>query len=195
VQAGEGRVAVTFFGDGGLNQGVLLESLNLATIWNLPVVFVCENNGYAVTMPATAATAGRPTERAAAYGMPAENVDGMDAELVLDAAGRAVGRARARGGPSFLECSTYRFVGHHTAERTMGLAYRSDAEIEQWRARDPLEVVGSRLPKEARQEIDARVELLLNEAVEFARASPAPAPEDALDYVYTSELRPRAGAA
>jgi TPP-dependent pyruvate/acetoin dehydrogenase alpha subunit len=195
VQAGNGRVAVTFFGDGGVNQGVLLETLNLAAVWGLPLVFVCENNGYAVTMPAERATAGSAVERAAAYGMPAEAVDGMDAELVLEAAREAVARARSGGGPSFLECRTYRFVGHHTAERTMSLDYRSEDEIERWRARDPLDVVGSRLAAEERAAVDAEVELLLEEAVDFARGSPVPSPDDVLEFVYASGPAPRSGTA
>jgi TPP-dependent pyruvate/acetoin dehydrogenase alpha subunit len=195
VQAGKNRVAVTFFGDGGVNQGVLLETLNLAAVWGLPVVFVCENNGYAVTMPAEQATAGSAVERAAAYGMTAAAVDGMDAELVLEAAGEAVTRARGGGGPSFLECRTYRFVGHHTAERTMSLDYRSEDEIETWRARDPLDVVGSRLDPEERAAIDAEVELVLEEAIAFARESPASSPDDALEFVYASGPAPRPGTA
>ena len=93
---GSGRVAVTFFGDGGANQGVLHETMNLAALWRLPLVFVCENNGYAVTLPQERSTAGSIVERAAAYGMAAEQVDGMDVEAVLDAATAAV--AGARGG-------------------------------------------------------------------------------------------------
>ena len=192
---GADRVAVTFFGDGGFNQGVLHETMNLAAIWNLPVLFVCENNGYAVTFSSEQSTAGTMLERAAAYGFPAVDVDGMDAELVLEAAREAVERARAGGGPSFLECRTYRFFGHHTAERTMGLTYRSEEEITTWRGRDPLELLGARLETGERDLIDAAVETLLDEAVEFARASPHPAADGALDYMYASGPRPRAGVA
>jgi acetoin:2,6-dichlorophenolindophenol oxidoreductase subunit alpha len=194
-QDGSDRVAVTFFGDGGINQGVLLETLNLAAIWELPVVFVCENNGYAVTMAAARATAGSIAGRAAAYGIPARSVDGMDAELVLEAASEAVARARDGAGPSFLECLTYRFVGHHTAERTMRLGYRTDEEIAQWQLRDPVELGGSRLDAATREAIDAQVEQLLDDAVEFARASPRPRPDEALDLVYASGPPPRAGVA
>src|SRR5262249_3339580 len=110
--AGSDRIAVTFFGDGGANQGVLHETLNLASVWLRPLVFVCENNGYAVTLPQDRSTAGSVVERAAAYGMTAEAVDGMDVIAVLDAARRAVARARSGAGPTFLECRTYRFFGH-----------------------------------------------------------------------------------
>jgi acetoin:2,6-dichlorophenolindophenol oxidoreductase subunit alpha len=195
LQDGAGGVAATFFGDGGANQGVLHETLNLAALWRLPVIFVCENNGYAVTLPQGRSTAGSLVERAAAYGMAAEEVDGMDVELVLEASRRAVARARAGEGPTFVECRTYRFHGHHTAERTMKLGYRSDEEIATWRERDPLLVTGARLQSEIRERIDADVEVLLDEAVEFARQSPRPDAAEAFDHVYASGLRPRSGVA
>jgi TPP-dependent pyruvate/acetoin dehydrogenase alpha subunit len=194
-QAGSDRVAVTFFGDGALNQGVLLETFNLAAIWRLPVLFVCENNGYATTLPAAAAVAGSATGRAAAYGIPAESVDGMDAEAVLAAAAAAVERARAGEGPTFLECRTYRFEGHHTMERRFRLNYRSPDEVARWRARDPLDRGGALIPRAEREQIDAQTAGLLDEARAFALASPPPDPADAADYLYASGLRPRAGAA
>jgi pyruvate dehydrogenase E1 component alpha subunit len=188
-------VAATFFGDGGANQGVIHETMNLAALWKLPVLFVCENNGYAVTLPQQRSTAGSLVERASAYGMAAETVDGMDVEAVLGAATVAVARARGGGGPTFLECRTYRFFGHHTAERTMKLGYRTDEEIETWRDRDPLLITGSKLDDEVRVGIDAEVEELLDDAVAFARESPRPDPSEALDLVYASGLRPRDGVA
>jgi pyruvate dehydrogenase E1 component alpha subunit len=193
VQAGSDRVAVVFFGDGAVNQGVLHETMNMAAIWNLPVLFVCENNGYAVSFPSGEATAGSIVGRAAAYGMPAVHVDGMDAEAVLAATGSAVEHARGGGGPSFLECETYRFVGHHTAERTMNLGYRTDEEIERWRERDPLLVLGRRMAPAEVAAVDAEVELLLDEALAFARESPRPDVSEALDYVYASGPVPRQG--
>jgi pyruvate dehydrogenase E1 component alpha subunit len=193
--AGSERVAVTFFGDGGANQGVLHETMNLAALWHLPLVFVCENNGYAVTFPQERSTAGSIVARAAAYGMASEQVDGMDVEAVLEAAGRGVATARAGGGPTFLECVTYRFFGHHTAERTMKLGYRSEEEIETWRERDPVATTAARLEPAARERIDAEVVRLLEEGVAYARASPNPDPADALEYVYASGLRPRRGVA
>jgi pyruvate dehydrogenase E1 component alpha subunit len=192
-RAGAHRVAVTFFGDGGVNQGVVLETMNLASVWRLPVVFVCENNGYAVTMPSERATAGSIVARARAFALSATQVDGMDAEAVYAATSEAVEDARRGDGPSFLECLTYRFVGHHTAERTMRLAYRTDEEIARWRLRDPLDVVGERLDADERLRIDAEIEHLLEDAVEFARSSPRPAADEALDFVYASGPPPRAG--
>jgi pyruvate dehydrogenase E1 component alpha subunit len=192
--AGSDRVAVAFFGDGALNQGVLLETFNLASLWKLPVVFVCENNGYAVTLPTARATAGDPVARASSFGIPGAAVDGMDAEAVAEAADEAVARGRAGEGPSFLECRAYRFFGHHTAERTMSLAYRGDDEIAEWRARDPLEVVGARLDRAERDRVDAEVDAVLEEAVEYARASGRPGAGEALELAYAAGFRPRAGA-
>jgi pyruvate dehydrogenase E1 component alpha subunit len=193
VQAGSDRVAVVFFGDGAINQGVLHETMNMAGIWKLPVLFVCENNGYAVSFSSAEATSGSITGRAAAYDMPAVRVDGMDAEAVLAATQTAVAHARSGGGPSFLECETYRFVGHHTAERTMNLGYRTDEEIERWRERDPLRVLAERMAPDDVAAIDGEVEQLLDAALAFARESPRPEPSEALDYVYASGPAPRKG--
>jgi TPP-dependent pyruvate/acetoin dehydrogenase alpha subunit len=193
--AGSDRVAVSFFGDGGVNQGVLHETMNLAALWGLPLVFVCENNGYAVTLAQSRSTSGSVVERAASYGMVAESVDGMDVEAVGAAAARAVERARDGGGPTFLECVTYRFFGHHTAERTMKLAYRTDEEIERWRDRDPIRTAAAKLDADVEARVCGEVESLLDDAVSFARGSARPEPADALWYVYTDGLVPRRGIA
>ncbi|MFC9330449.1 thiamine pyrophosphate-dependent dehydrogenase E1 component subunit alpha [Kitasatospora sp. NPDC057015] len=192
-QAGEDGVAVCFFGDGALNQGVLLESLNLAAMWRLPVLFVCENNGYATTLPAATAVAGSAVGRAAAFGIPAVEVDGMDTEAVRAASDLAVHRARAGEGPTFLECRTYRFEGHHTMERRMKLRYRTAEEIEDWRARDPLPRAAATLGAGRTEQLDAEVERELAEAEEFALASVHPDPAGALDHLYADGYRPRAG--
>ncbi|HEV3403299.1 MAG TPA: thiamine pyrophosphate-dependent dehydrogenase E1 component subunit alpha [Gaiellaceae bacterium] len=190
---GRDSVAVSFFGDGAVNQGVLLETLNLASLWRLPVVFVCENNGYAVTTPALHSTAGELVGRAQACAIPAHVVDGMDVAAVRRAAAASVEQARGGGGPSFLECRTYRFFGHHTAERTMGLTYRTDEEIESWRARDPVAGVGASLEPAARERIDEAIEALLDEAVALARAAPRPDPEAAYAFLYASPISVRRG--
>jgi TPP-dependent pyruvate/acetoin dehydrogenase alpha subunit len=191
--AGTGQVVTTFFGDGALNQGVLLEAMNLAALWRLPVLFVCENNGYATTMPIAGSVAGSAAGRAAAFGIPAVTVDGMDVATVLAAAGNAVDRARDGGGPSLLECVTYRYEGHHTMEKGYRLSYRTAAEIDLWRERDPLTSAGAVLSTVERDEIDAEIEDLLAEAVRFALASPHPDPAGALDHLYASGLRGRSG--
>jgi acetoin:2,6-dichlorophenolindophenol oxidoreductase subunit alpha len=192
---GSGQVVVTFFGDGGLNQGVLLEALNLAALWQLPVLFVCENNGYATTMPVRTGVAGSATGRAEAFGIPAATVDGMDVETVREAASEAVGRARRGDGPSLLECMTYRFGPHHTMEFGIRLNYRTPGEIETWRARDPLTIQGGRITRAERDRVDAEIAGILAEAERFALASPRPDPTGALDYLYASGLVPRAGVA
>ncbi len=192
-RSGSDRVVVTFFGDGALNQGVLLEAMNLTALWRLPVLFVCENNGYATTMPTAAAVAGTAAGRAAAFGIPAVTVDGMDVETVQEAAAGAVAAARAGDGPSLLECLTYRYGPHHTIEFRMKLSYRTEQEIERWRLRDPLEIEGARITATERDRLDAEIADLLNAAQEFAKASPDPDPSGALDYLYASGLRARAG--
>jgi TPP-dependent pyruvate/acetoin dehydrogenase alpha subunit len=193
-RAGHDRVAVTFFGDGAVNQGVLLEALNLASLRQLPVVFVCENNGFATSMRVQDTTAGTITGRAEAFGVPAETIDGMDVEAVLEAASRAVARARAGDGPTFLECLTYRFDAHHTWEYSVRPRYRTDEEVAAGRVRDPVEIQAARVPAAVRAQIDEEIEDLLEAARRFVDASPEPDPSGALDYLYADGLRGRAGA-
>ena len=194
-QEGTGRVAVSVFGDGAVTQGALLEAFNLAALWRVPVVFVCENNLYATTLPVATGVAGTITGRAEAFGIPASTVDGMDAEVVLAAASEAVERARAGGGPSLLEFSTYRFHGHHTFEIKARLRYRHEAEVAAWQARDPMPVQESRVAPSLRTRIDAEIEEILDAAVAFAVASPRPDPADALAHHYATGLQARAGVA
>jgi pyruvate dehydrogenase E1 component alpha subunit len=195
ARSGSDRVAVSVFGDGAVNQGALLESFNLAALWRVPVVFICENNLYATTLPVGASVAGSVTGRAEAFGIPAESVDGMDAELVHAAVARAVARARAGQGPTFLEFRTYRFGGHHTFETATRLRYRDQAEVAAWQARDPLALQTGRVAQAVRDEIDAAVEVTLDAAVRFALAGPKPDPADAREYLYASGLRTRLGVA
>jgi acetoin:2,6-dichlorophenolindophenol oxidoreductase subunit alpha len=193
AQEGAGRIAIAIFGDGAVNQGALLESFNLASLWRVPVVFVCENNFYATTLPVETAVAGSITARAEAFGIPAGSHDGMDPDVVFDATAAAVARARDGGGPSFLEFTCYRFEGHHTFELKAGLRYRDADEVARWRARDPMELAGSRIPAPQRRQIDEQVEADVEAAVRFALDSPKPDPGEALDYLYASGLRPRGG--
>ena len=186
-------VAATFFGDGAVNEGMLLEAFNLAALWRVPVVFVCENNGYATTMRVEDAVAGSITGRAAAFGIPASTVDGQDASVVLAATREAVARARAGEGPSFLECHTRRFEAHHTFEHKVRLRYRTDEELAHLRVRDPVEIQGARLDAATRAGVDAEVEAVLTEAVAFALESPFPDPLTALDHLYASGMTSRPG--
>lgn len=187
---GEPHVAVPFFGDGAMNQGVLLESLNVAAIWDLPVVFVCENNQYAITSPIAEMSRGSLADRASAFGLAAETVDGMDAAAVFEAAERLVVRARAGKGASFLECKTYRFEAHNTALRASDLTYRTAEEIQAWRARDPLTVIAERLDTEDgwapgdRAAVDNEVDAEIEDAIARAQESAIPAAATALDHMY-----------
>lgn len=187
------RVVVSFFGDGAVTQGALLEGFNLAALWQLPVVYVCENNKYATTLPVGTAVAGSIVGRGQAFGIPSSTVDGQDVEVVRNAAVEAVDRARSGGGPTLLEFDTYRFFGHHTFELKTRMKYRTEAEIALWRQRDPMDIQAARVPAEERARIDAEVEKELDDVVEFAVTSPRPDPKDALEYMYSDGLRPRAG--
>jgi pyruvate dehydrogenase E1 component alpha subunit len=187
------RVVVSFFGDGAVNQGALLESLNLASLWQVPVVFVCENNGFATTLPVETAVAGSVIGRAQAFGIPAATVEGMDVEVVYQTAAAAVARARAGDGPSFIEFSTCRFDGHHTFERKVRMSYRDEAEVARWRERDPLLLQGRRVPDDVRARIDEEVEQVVSEAVRFALESPRPDPLDVLDHLYATAIPTRTG--
>lgn len=186
---GNGRVAVAFFGDGAVNNCAFHEGINLAAVWQLPVVFVCENNGYATEMAFERAT--RNTEvatRGAAYGIPGIMVDGNDVTAVYQAAGEAVARARDAGGPTLIECKTYRTVGHH--EGDPGVGYRTKEEIEAWKLRCPITRFRSELESSgaARKEdldlIDRDVLNTIREAVEFARNSPQPAVGTVRNHVF-----------
>ncbi|GAA2996812.1 thiamine pyrophosphate-dependent dehydrogenase E1 component subunit alpha [Kitasatospora albolonga] len=190
--AGQPRVVASFFGDGALNQGVVLEAFNLAAMWQVPVVFVCENNGYATTLPASVAVAGSALGRAEAFGIRAVSVDGMDTEAVREAALEAVEHARSGEGPVFLECVTYRFEGHHTMERRLRPTYRTEQELDGWRLRDPLQQAAALVGDTA--DLDREVTEVLSAAREFALNSPAPEVSGAADHLYASGLRPRAGA-
>lgn len=172
----------------------MLESFNLAALWRVPVVLVCENNGFATSMRPADTMVGTVVGRAAAFGIPAAVVDGMDPQAVLDATTGAVERARSGGGPTLLECVTYRFDAHHTWEHTARPRYRTDEEVAAGTARDPLEIQGARIPAATRATIDAETAELLDEAVRFALAGPHPDPATALDHLYATGLRPRAGA-
>jgi TPP-dependent pyruvate/acetoin dehydrogenase alpha subunit len=189
------RVIVTFFGDGALNQGVLLETMNIAALWRLPMVFVCENNGYATTMATADAVAGSAAGRASAFGLPNVTIDGMDVEAVHASAAAAVATARSGAGPTLLEAITYRYGPHHTIELKIRLSYRSEEEIEMWRQRDPLDIQGARIPVALRDQIDAEIADVIEAAHEFAGSSPDPDPEDALAYLYATGMTGRGGTA
>lgn len=143
---GKGQIAVCFFGDGAANQGVFMETLNVSTLWNLPMIFMCEHNTYSEFSPTDTVTAGELADRARAFGMPTTVVDGNDVTAVWEAAGAAADRARSGDGPSFIEARTYRIHGHIEAEvHFLSSTYRDDEEIEQWRQRDPIDRLRAQL--------------------------------------------------
>jgi len=184
-----GQVAVCFFGDGALNQGVFFESMNFAAIWSLPIIYACENNQYAEYTPTKLATAGNIRERGEAFGIPSDVVDGMDALAVYHVTQRAVERARKGEGPSFLIFDTYRYYGHGMSDRDR--SYRSREEEQQWRQqRDPIEGLAKRLLEDGcatPQELDsiqAEVKQEILAGVEFATQAPFPNPDEVNKHVY-----------
>ena len=187
---GEDRVAVPFFGDGAMNQGVLLESFNLAVILRLPVVFACENNGFAITSSIDDMLGGDLVRRAEGFGLPARSVDGMDVRAVHAATDEAVGQARTGGGPTFLEFRTARYSVHNISQGGRMRDNRSEELLADARERDPVERLAGELARDGgwgpggREEVDEEVERELEGAIGFARNSPRPRPETALDYMY-----------
>lgn len=185
------RVAVAFFGDGAANQGVLHESMNLASVWKLPVIFCCENNGYAQSTPVEyALSTANVSDRAAGYDMPGITVDGMDVFAVYDAAGQAVERARNGEGPTLLECRTYRFYGHTVFDNP--LTYRTKEEEDHWRARDPLKLFRENvlplgdITSEELDQIDQEAADLMEESIKLADAGPLPETDKIYEDVYVS---------
>jgi acetoin:2,6-dichlorophenolindophenol oxidoreductase subunit alpha len=189
-QLGRDNVTVVFFGDGASNQGVFFESMNLAQIWQLPVIFVCENNGYTEWTATEKLTAGRIADRGQPMGIPGEQVDGNDVLAVREAVERAVVKARAGSGPSLIEARTYRWHGHNEGEEAFAGNYRPEDEQESWRARDPIKTYAEKLvadrvlTQEAWDAIDVEEHDAIDAAVEFAKSSPFPDPEEALDHLY-----------
>ena len=187
---GSGQVAVCFFGEGALGQGVLYETMNMASLWRLPVVYVCEENQYNEYTHMSEAIAGEIGARATAFGIPVEDVDGQEVQAVYLAATRAVARARAGEGPTFLNCHTYRFHGHHVGDVDRRY-YRSKEEEERWRdTRDPVKlaavwVTSGGMAKASRlDQIDEEVQAEVRSAVEFALNAPFPDPGEVTEDVY-----------
>jgi len=184
------QVTVCFFGDGAAEQGTMHESMNLASIWKLPVVFVCENNGYAQTTPLCYHCAAEDVaDRATAYNMPGFAVDGTDLFAVHEAAEEAIARARRGEGPTLIECKAFRYYGHFEGDN---LSYYTEEEQAEQKARDPIDkfinrVVDRKLiSTEKLEEIDARVKTVIDEAVQLAEDSPYPDVDQVMTDVYVS---------
>src|ERR1700731_610397 len=187
---GNGRICVCFFGEGALGQGVLYEAMNMAQLWKLPVVYACENNMYNEYTHYSETTAGEIMARPAAFGIPAETVDGQDVRAVHGIASRLVDRARSGAGPSFLLCNTYRYRGHHVGDINREY-YRAKQEEQKWSSeRDPINILGDWLIQQKLadlaqlEKIQTEVKAEMNAAVEFAIAAPYPTVDEAEQDVY-----------
>ena len=186
---GTDQVVACFFGDGAANQGTFHEGLNMASIWKLPVIFVCENNHYGISFhQSKSMNVADIADRAAAYDIPGVVVDGNDVIAVYEAAEEAVKRARAGEGPTLIECKTYRHRGHFEGDP---MVYRPKEEFEAWLEKDPLPRFEAKLlemgilTKEKIEQIEKDIEAKLEEAIKFAEESPFPAPEELTEDVYT----------
>jgi TPP-dependent pyruvate/acetoin dehydrogenase alpha subunit len=186
----EERISVSFFGDGALNEGLFYEAANMASLWSLPVVYIMENNNYGEYTSSSKATAGSGPARAEAMGIPSISVDGNDVLAVYQAALWATGRARAGLGPSFVECKTYRWRGHHMGDQGDTYGYRNQDEIEEWMARCPIQYFRAYLLENdliegsALDEIDDQVQKVIEASVEFAKQAPYPDPSEVYEDVY-----------
>lgn len=191
-----GRIALCFFGDGAVNQGTFHESLNMASLWKLPVIYLCENNGYAIRT-SLARSHGQPNiaKRAEAYGMPGVAVDGQDVCAVYDAASEAAARARRGEGPTLIEAKTYRFDEHNVG-LFVPTAYRSKDEIDEYRThRDPIKLfrkvlLGTGFSEAELVALEEEVARIVAAAVRFAEASPLPDPATLYDDLYSCATRP-----
>lgn len=191
-------VAVAFFGDGAMNQGVVMEAMNLAAIWKLPVVFVVEDNHYAISLRSTTPTDLQPrvstargyAERAAGFGIPGVTVDGQDVFAVYEVAKAAIDRARRGEGPTLIHAVTYRYYGHFEGDP---LVYRSRKEEEMWRKRDPIILAKQKIlelklaSEDELRLLESKAKNIIEEAVVFAEQSPYPEPEEAFRDVFVEE--------
>jgi len=189
-QLGNGRVAACFFGEGALGQGVVYEEFNLAQLWKLPVIYVCENNLYTEYTHFSETTAGDILQRATAFGLQAEKVDGQDVRAVYTTASRLIERARKGDGPAFLLCDTYRYTGHHVGDINRDY-YRAKTEEQHWKTdRDPVKLFSDYLisekiaDKAGLERVQSEVAAEMKTAVDFAIASPYPGVEEVDQDVY-----------
>lgn len=194
---GNENVTVSFFGDGATSEGYFAEAMNLAAIWQLPIVFVCENNMYGEFTPAAEVCAGVIYKRAEGYGIPGVEVDGQDVVAVRDCALEAVRRARSGGGPTLIEAKTYRWYGHFYGEEAMigSYSYRSDEEVADWKQnRDPVTLTRQRVLDDGAAEeaelarVDQAIAEEMKQASEFAQSSPLPPAEQALDFIFAEPV-------
>ena len=193
---GNNNVTIAFYGDGGANEGATHETMNMAAIWDLPILFVCEHNKYAVSTSADySSKLENLSERARAYDFSGITIDGMDVLKVYNAAKEIIEKIRSGGGPFILECKTYRYHGHYTGEEFLKLKYRTKEEIDYWRSKDPIMNFKEKLLKSQEfkeneiEKIDQSIDTLMEEAVKFARDSEYPEPGDAFKDMYATEYK------
>lgn len=191
---GSDNVVLAFFGDGAARQGILHESFNLAMLWNLPIVYICENNNYAMgTSVQRSSNVVEIYQLAAGYSMPAEQVDGMNPEAVHEAIARAVRRAREKGGPTLLEIDTYRYKGHSISDPQK---YRTKDEVDEYKTKDPITLIRKKILDEGYaseaelKEIDDRCAEAVADSVKFAEESPFPNDDEVLKDVYVDQNYP-----
>jgi len=191
-QMGTGQVAVCFFGEGALGQGLFYEVMNMAQLWNLPVIYICENNQYNEYTHFTEATAGKILDRPRAFGIYTEEIDGQDVRVVYETVQRLVERARQGGGPAFLMCHTYRYHGHHVGDIDRAY-YRSKEEEQDWVSnRDPLRIMGNWLidqgiaDQQLLEQIDVEAKEEIKAGAEFAIDAPYPDQSEVDDHVYAA---------
>lgn len=182
------NLVVDIFGDGAANEGIFHESLNMAALWDLPILFICENNHYGMSMEVSRAAAKLPiAQRAEGYGIPWKYIDGNDLMLVYETMQQAVAHIQSGKGPYFVEAETYRYFGHSKSDRNL---YRTRDEIDEWKRRDPIVRIHHRmitagiLTEQAAEVIDQQALQLIESSVAFAESSPEPDPSTLLEYVY-----------
>lgn len=187
---GSDQVAVCFFGDGALGQGMLYEVMNMAALWKFPIIYVCENNLYNEYTHYSETTAGDLSARATAFGIPSETVDGQDVRAVYDTAQRLVERARRGEGPAFMLCNTYRYYGHHVGDIQRAY-YRPKEEEEHWKAqRDPIKLLANWLVEQGMidettfERIEQKVQAEVEAGEQFALNAPFPDPSEVKEDVY-----------
>jgi pyruvate dehydrogenase E1 component alpha subunit len=185
---GTDQVAVSFFGDGASNQGTFHEAINLAALWKLPVIFICENNGFGISVPLNESTSVENiSDRAKGYGIPGCTVDGNDVFAIYDAVEKAIKRARAGEGPTLIECMTYRWVGHWTGDPQV---YRTREEVEEWKKKCPIKrlreymLKNKVLAEDEINKIEQDTQAQVDEATEFALSSPEPDPATVMEDVF-----------
>jgi pyruvate dehydrogenase E1 component alpha subunit len=189
------HVTVSFFGDGASNQGTFHESLNLASVWKLPCIFVCENNGFGISVPVKQSTSVKDiADRAAGYAMPGHVVDGNDVIAVLDVFSQSLERARKGEGPSLIEAKTYRWKGHWTGDPEV---YRTREEVAAWMEKCPIKrlrayLLENKIAAEAElNALDEKAQKEVDEAAQFALAAPEPDPANVMDGMYVEGAYPR----